>query len=99
MGRAKQMLEEGMTFEEYLKDIIENIYDSTTEGIAKLAIDKGFDNLSEKQQFILKEGISDYIIEECPNCGIKINYEDMDETINNGRCYDCQNHWEKIEVE
>jgi hypothetical protein len=99
MGRVKQILDEGMTLESYLKEILENIDDIKVQGIAKLAIDKGFDMLSDKQQFILKEGISDYILEECPNCGIHIDYEDMENAIFNNRCQDCENDWNKNYVD
>ena len=85
-----------MKFEDYLKQIVDRIGDPTTEGIAKKAIDIGFDNLSEKQKYVLQDGISDYIMEECPNCGEPINYEDMEIAIFNGKCSFCQNQLDKI---
>jgi RNA polymerase-binding transcription factor DksA len=99
MGRAKQMLDEKMTFEEYLQTILVNIDDATINGIAKKAIDIGFNKLSDKQQFVLKNGVADYLIDECPNCGISIDYEDMEYVIFNDKCVDCQRHWEKVEAE
>ncbi|MEA3314238.1 MAG: hypothetical protein U9Q30_00080 [Campylobacterota bacterium] len=99
MGRAKEMLDEGMTLERYLKDILENIDDSKVQGIAKLAIDKGFDNLSDKQKHVLKDGITDYIMEECPNCGEHISYEDMEISILNGMCSSCQHDCDKNYVD
>ena len=87
-----------MSFEDYLKDIIDNIKDDV-QGIAKLAIDKGFDNLSYKQQYVLKQGIEDEIMNECPDCGEQIGYEDMAIAIFNGRCSFCQNRWDKIQSE
>ena len=99
MGRAKQMLEEGMNFESYLEEILGNIDDIKVQGIAKLAISKGIKMLSSKQQFILKEGLSAYILEKCPNCGLHIDYEDMYEAVINGMCYDCRSHWEKMQAE
>jgi protein PhnA len=71
-----------MDYIEYLKSILENIDDS----VAKLAIDKGMDALSDKQEYVLEQGISDYLMYECPNCGESISYEDMEISIDNGMC-------------
>ena len=95
MGSAKKKLENGMSFEEYLKSILDNIDDSKVKGIAKLAVDKGFDNLSDSQKFVLTNGITDYIMNECPNCGNTIDYEDMEISIFNGKCLSCQQDWDK----
>ena len=99
MSRAKEMLDTPMSFEEYLQDILENIDDVKIQGIVKLAIDKGFNKLSEKQQFSLKNGVADYIMEECPNCETHIDYEDMGIAISNGRCSNCENDWNKNYVD
>ena len=88
-----------MSFENYLKEIIDNIDDVNIRGIAKKAIDIGFDKLSKKQQFVLNQGISDYIMKECPNCGEQISYEDMAISIDNGRCSSCKNVWNKNYVD
>jgi len=88
-----------MTFEEYLKQILPNIDDVKVQGIAKLAADKGFDNLSSAQKYTLENGISDFIMEECPNCGEKIPYEDMVIAIHNGHCDYCQYKWQKMQAE
>ncbi len=95
MSRAKDMLEEDISFEEYLNSIVENIDDTKVQGIIKKAIDIGFNNLSEKQQYTVKNGITDYIMNECPNCEEKIEYENMELAIFNGKCSTCQNDWDK----
>lgn len=84
-----------MSFENYLEEIIENIDDENVKGIAKKAIDIGFDKLGKKQQFVLNQGISNYIMKECPNCGEHISYEDMAIAIDNGRCSSCEYDWNK----
>ena len=101
MGRAKEKLENGMSFEEYLKSILDNIDDLKVKGIAKLAIDKGFDNLTEKQQYTLNKGIETEIMTECPNenCKESISYEDMQTAIYNGQCSLCQSRLDKIQSE
>jgi len=55
--------------------------------------------LSEKQQFVLNQGISDYIMKECPNCGEHISYEDMAIAIDNDRCSSCEYDWNKNYVD
>ena len=45
-----------LDFEGYLKAIIDNIDEDIVKGIAQRAIDFGFNNLSDKQQHILKSG-------------------------------------------
>ncbi|MGM0520287.1 MAG: hypothetical protein ACQERD_11675 [Campylobacterota bacterium] len=84
-----------MSFEEYLQNILKNIDDTKVQGIAKKAIDVGFGNLSSAQQSVLNNGISDYIMTKCPNCGDEITYEDMEISIFNGRCPQCQADWDK----
>ncbi|MCW8894437.1 hypothetical protein [Sulfurimonas sp.] len=84
---------------EYLESILDKIDDSAAKGIAKLAIDKGIDTLSEKQEYTLEEGISDFLMYECPNCEEPISYEDMEIDIYNGKCSYCNNRWEKMQRE
>ena len=84
-----------MSFERYLQNILTNIDDTTVQGIARRAIDIGFDNLTQSQQTVLKNGISAYIMEECPNCGDEISYEDMGISIFNGKCPQCQADWDR----
>jgi len=84
-----------MNFEEYLQEILDNIDESNIKGIAKQAINIGFDKLSDKQKYVLTNGISDYIMEKCPNCGEHINYEDMSLAIHNNRCSSCEHDWNK----
>ena len=84
---------------EYLESILENIDDNAAKGIAKLAIDKGIDALSQKQEYTLEQGISDYLMYECPNCEESISYEDMEIDIYIGKCSNCNNRWEKLQKE
>lgn len=84
-----------MSLEEYLQNILENIDDETVKGIAKRAVDVGFDNLTPSQQYVLTSGISEYIMTECPNCGNEISYEDMQISIFNGRCPECEANWNR----
>lgn len=84
---------------EYLESILENIDDSAAKGIAKLAIDKGMDALSDKQEYVLEQGISDYLMYECPNCGESISYEDMQIAIDDGMCSYCGYKWDKMQKE
>lgn len=88
-----------MTFEEYLKQILPNIDDVKVQGIAKLAADKGFDNLTSAQKYTLETGIADFIMKECPNCGEEISYEDMAIAIENGHCSYCEHKWQKMQAE
>ena len=86
-------------FLDYLRTIIDNIDDSTTKGIGKLALDRGVEILSDRQKYTLEQGISDYIIEECDYCGDQISFEDMPFAIDNGKCSACNHSWERIENE
>lgn len=59
-----------------------------------------FDGLSDKQKYVLKNGISDLVMEVCPVCGEEIGYEDMQlAIIFNGKCSLCQYRWDQIENE
>ncbi|QOP43706.1 hypothetical protein FJR45_06980 [Sulfurimonas sediminis] len=84
---------------EHLEKIIENLDASLAKDIAKFAIDKGINTLSEKQKYVLEEGISDYLMYECPNCGEEISYEDMEISIDNGMCSYCSHKWDKMQKE
>lgn len=88
-----------MNFEDYVKQIVEDIDDPKTKGIAKKAIDVGFDNLTAPQKYTLEQGISDFIMKECPVCGEEINYEDMQSAIFNGKCSYCQHKWDEMQAE
>ncbi len=86
-------------FIEYLQCILENIDNEMIKGIARLAIDGGVKALSDKQQYVLMEGIADYIMNECPNCGASIQYEDMAIALSEGMCYECTNNWNRMKEE
>jgi len=82
-------------FCEYLEVIVDDLDDSQVKGIAKQLFDKGVTTLSEKQEYTLKNGISDYILEKCPNCGEEINFADMPFAVDNNLCNSCQQDWDK----
>ena len=83
-------------FIDYLENIVKNIDDETTKGIAKLAVDRGIDSLSDKQKYVLEKGLSDYVMLECPDCGEQIEFDNMEIDMFNGRCSYCQNRYERI---
>ncbi len=80
----------------FLEYIVENIEDSTTKGIAKLAIERGVGFLSDRQRYTLENGLVDYVMLECPNCGEQIEFDDMEIAMFNGRCGYCQHRYERI---
>lgn len=89
--------EEGL--ESYLEIILPNIDESTVSGIAKKAIDDGYRSLSDAQKYTLENGISDYIMDKCPNCGEDIEYDDMEIAIFNDKCSSCQRDWDENYVD
>jgi len=82
-------------FSSYLETLIVNLDDTKVIGIAKLFLDKGVKGISEKQEFILRKGISEYILNECPNCGEAISFADMPFALDNNLCNTCQRDWDK----
>ncbi len=88
-----------MTFENYLRQIVNDIDDQSVQGIARKAIDIGFEGLTDRQKYTLEEGISDFIMSECPYCEDEINYEDMQFAIHNGKCSFCEHRWNKMQAE
>lgn len=83
-------------FISYLRSIVENIDDETTRGIARQALDRGIDSLSDRQRYTLENGLVDYVMLECPNCGEQIEFDDMEIAMFNGRCGYCQHRYERI---
>lgn len=52
----KRFMEEDINY--FLEELINlNCLDDPAKGISKLVIDKGFNSLSEKQQYVFKEAI------------------------------------------
>ena len=45
------------------------------------------------------EGIADYIMNECANCGASIQYEDMAIALSKGMCYGYTNNWNRMKEE
>jgi len=82
-------------FSAYLEIIISNLDDTKVVGIAKQFLDNGARGISEKQEFILRKGISEYILDECPNCGETISFADMPFALDNNLCNTCQRDWDK----
>ena len=82
----------GDDFNEFLKELIDNKkLDPPADGISKLVIDKGYDNLSEKQRFVFDEALSHYYTDECSRCGLEIPWSEMSAAEENGgQCSWCQ---------
>lgn len=80
-------------FNVFLNELIEGdrFNDSKEVGIAKLVIEKGFESLSEKQQFVFEKAISYYVFNECNRCGTDIPWCEMSAAEDNGQlCSWCQ---------
>jgi len=82
-------------FIDYLESIIPNIDDDNAKGIAKFTVDKGVNSLSIKQIAVLKIGITDYIMDVCPNCGENIVFSEMGTAIIEGICNNCRHNLNK----
>lgn len=83
----------GEDFNDFIKELIDNkrLNDSKEEGIAKLVIDEGFENLSDKQKFVFEKAISEYVYDECSRCGLEIPWSEMSAAEDNGgMCSWCQ---------
>lgn len=67
-------------------------------GIAKLVLDKGYDNLSEKQRFVFDRSIENNTVERCHRCGTDIPWCEMLLALENGGyCGYCHHKMEKDE--
>lgn len=86
-------------FISYLKSIVENIDDNILKGISKQVIAKGLNTLSEKQRFVFESGISEYVMDRCPECREEITFEDMSIAIYDGKCALCNFRQAKLEKE
>jgi len=89
-------MDENRYFEEDFSDfLIQIINDNRLEsgkeiGIMKLAIEKDFESLSEKQRYVLKKAISDMLCEKCVLCTNDIPWSEMTNAKDNGGfCSSC----------
>ncbi len=75
-------------------------YDEMFEGIAKLAIDKGWDNLSERQQKVIKIRIEQICPNRCSHCLDSIPWCEMMFAIEHGgMCSHCVHVWGNLNEE
>lgn len=112
-GHLKEIV---MSNESILNALIEldEIQDKTAIGIAQLAIDQGYENLSPKQKFVLEK----YLSSPCQGdkidniCGITLTGEALEDALNEFpmyekiSCFNCRNNmdhqsnaWNKIQSE
>ena len=63
-------------FEGFLEDLIKSgRLDDKEAGIAKRMLDKGYDNLSDKQKYVFNKMIRNNSVEECQRCACDIKWE------------------------
>lgn len=88
-------------FEGFLEDLIKSgRLDDKEAGIAKRMLDKGYDNLSDKQKYVFNKMIRNNSVEECQRCACDISWSEMLEALDNGGyCNYCQHMMEKLENE
>ena len=98
LKEAKRM-EEKRYFEEDFNDFLQELLergifksqDGREEGVAKFCIDKGYELLSPKQKYVLKEQIKDLVYDKCKRCGNNIPWCEMSASEDNGgMCGWCQ---------
>jgi hypothetical protein len=78
-------------FREFLQQLVKAGYlDGKALGITALVIDKGREELSEKQEFVFqKEVLERYVHERCRVCQQKIPWCEMFFAIDRGECAAC----------
>ena len=88
-------------FEGFLEDLIKSgRLDDKEAVIAKRMLDKGYDNLSDKQKYVFNKMIRNNSVEECQRCACDIPWSEMLEALDNGGyCNYCQHKMEKLENE
>ena len=70
---------------DFLQELINlGCLDDPAKGITKLVIDKGFNSLSIKQQYVFKEAIIQHYTDECYRCGNEIPWTEMSAAEHNG---------------
>ena len=88
-------------FEGYVRELIRlGFLNATEAGIAKLMLDIGYDNLSEKQKYVFDKAIERNSIEECKGGDGSIPWCEMIAALDNGGyCSWCQHRMGKLEQE
>ncbi len=104
MGGAKRQLEkdeaEGplLDFAELL--IERGMIEGAALGVAKQALDKGLDSLSDRQREVFNDHvIGDNRVEECDRCGNGIEDSELCEALDSGLCNYCEVQVAKIAEE
>jgi len=66
-------------FPDFLHELVEGnrFNDGKETGIAKLAIDKGYESLAPKQKYVLQNAIKDFIYDDCIRCSSPIPWTEM----------------------
>ncbi|MFJ1377937.1 hypothetical protein ACILPE_03435 [Capnocytophaga canimorsus] len=77
MKKNRYLEEDFIDFLQELKGTGCFVHDTKLEGIVSYTIDNGFEKLSDKQKYVLEQGILDYKIEECQRCGLDIPWSEM----------------------
>lgn len=79
-------------FDEFLRQVVDyGGLDSAALGVARLALNKGRDALSERQRFVLQTEVIDrFSISECKRCSNSIPWSEMfDAATEHGLCNFC----------
>ena len=81
-----------------LSALISRSFECKETGIAKLALDKGYETLSSKQKYVLDKFITKYYPTDCKRCGIQIPISEFESSLDNGGiCGYCEHMISKIE--
>ena len=92
----KRFLEED--FGDFLSELVDGqrLNESKEYGIAKLAIEKGYSELTDKQKFVLKNAIEDFVYDDCLRCSCPIPWSEMYATEEYGQyCSWCKHMMDK----
>ena len=84
-----------MSYEEYVKNVLEYVDDENLLEIANEITLNGLDNLEDEEIDIVNNIMEDYLLKECPICSQEIFYEDMLIAVENGKCSDCNYKYNK----
>lgn len=88
-------------FFDFLRQLIASGRLNETEaGIAKQALEKGYESLTEKQKYVFKKAIEKNTVPKCKQCGGVIPWDEMLEALENGGlCSDCTHFNDEIDKE
>ena len=89
-------------FNDFLKALIDtgDLRGKPAEGIAKLVLDKGQKNLSEKQLFVFNRDVVEVYRGVCEECGEQVPWSEAYEFYHSGdRCGSCQTRYENFMAE